>query len=203
MQKSMPSVAPAPCSCLPWEYGPTEKQLLFVIPLQDYPFPHGNKMGVPTHPFAAIREATWVHARSRWGARACARGGTGRLAALAPGVPQRPRLPFGVVPQLLLMIWSCFSARSARSSSSSMKCWRRTLALASRAAVSFRNWSICSTSLHGWISGWHPSPSPPVPVKDLHPCPRAGVGGMVKDAHAHPDHSIISLVWVCANPDGS
>lgn len=67
--------------------------------------------------------------------------------ALVAGVPQRPRLPLGVVPQLLLMIWSCFSARSARSSSSSMKCCSRTLALASRAAVSFRNWSICSTSL--------------------------------------------------------
>lgn len=59
---------------------------------------------------------------------------------------QRPRLPFGVVPQLL-MICSCFSARSARSSSSSMNCCSRTLALASRAAVSWRNWSIWATSL--------------------------------------------------------
>lgn len=59
---------------------------------------------------------------------------------------QCPRLPLGVVPQLL-MICSCFSARSARSSSSSINCCRRTLALASRAAVSCRNWSICATSL--------------------------------------------------------
>lgn len=59
---------------------------------------------------------------------------------------QRPRLPLGVVPQLL-MIWSCFSARSARSKSSSMNCCKRTLALASRAAVSWRNWSIWATSL--------------------------------------------------------
>lgn len=61
---------------------------------------------------------------------------------------QRPRLPLGVVPQLL-MICSCFSARSARSSSSSMNCCSRTLALASRAAVSWRNWSIWATSLEG------------------------------------------------------
>ena len=61
---------------------------------------------------------------------------------------QRPRLPLGVLPQLL-MICSCFSARSARSSSSSMNCCRRTLALASRAAVSCRNWSIWATSLQG------------------------------------------------------
>lgn len=70
-------------------------------------FPTETRWGslhLPTQPFAAVREATWVHARSPWGARACARGGTGRPAALAPGVPQRPRLPFGVVPQLLLMI---------------------------------------------------------------------------------------------------
>lgn len=59
---------------------------------------------------------------------------------------QRPRLPLGVVPQLL-MICSCFSARSARSSSSSMNCCSRTLAFASRAAVSCRNWSIWATSL--------------------------------------------------------
>lgn len=61
---------------------------------------------------------------------------------------QRPRLPLGVVPQLL-MICSCFSARSARSRSSSMNCCSRTLALASRAAVSWRNWSIWATSLEG------------------------------------------------------
>lgn len=29
-----------------------------------------------------------------------------------------------------------------------------------------------------------------------------GRGGF-KDASVHPDHSIISLIWVCASPDGS
>ena len=61
--------------------------------------------------------------------------------------PPRPRLALGVLPQLLLMTCSCRSARSARSRSSSMNCCSRSLALASRAAVSFRNWSICTTSL--------------------------------------------------------
>lgn len=75
------------------------------------------------------------------------RGDTGLLAPLEPGTLHLPRLPLGVVLQLLLMIWSCFSARSARSRSSSMNCCSRTLALASRAAVSLRNWSIWTTSL--------------------------------------------------------
>lgn len=71
---------------------------------------------------------------------------------LAPGPealppPPRPRLALGVLPQLLLMTCSCRSALSARSRSSSMNCCSRSLALASRAAVSFRNWSICTTSL--------------------------------------------------------
>lgn len=75
------------------------------------------------------------------------RVGTGLPVLLDPGTLHLPRLQLGVVPQLLLMICSCFSARSARSRSSSMNCCRRTLALASRAAVSFRNWSIWITSL--------------------------------------------------------
>lgn len=71
---------------------------------------------------------------------------------LAPGPealppPPRPRLALGVLPQLLLMTCSWRSALSARSRSSSMNCCSRSLALASRAAVSFRNWSICTTSL--------------------------------------------------------
>lgn len=65
--------------------------------------------------------------------------------ALPP--PPRPRLALGVLPQLLLMTCSWRSALSARSRSSSMNCCSRSLALASRAAVSFRNWSICTTSL--------------------------------------------------------
>lgn len=71
---------------------------------------------------------------------------TCRPLALDPCRLQCPRLPLGVVAQLLI-IWSCFSARSARSNSSSINCWRRSLALASRAAVSCRNWSIWATSL--------------------------------------------------------
>ena len=71
-----------------------------------------------------------------------------RVPGPAPLPPApRPRLALGVLPQLLLMTCSCRSARSARSRSSSMNCCSRSLALASRAAVSFRNWSICTTSL--------------------------------------------------------
>lgn len=71
-----------------------------------------------------------------------------RVPGPAPLPPApRPRLVLGVLPQLLLMTCSCRSARSARSRSSSMNCCSRSLALASRAAVSFRNWSICTTSL--------------------------------------------------------
>lgn len=71
---------------------------------------------------------------------------TCRPLGLDPCRLQCPRLPLGVVAQLLI-IWSCFSARSALSNSSSINCWRRSLALASRAAVSCRNWSIWATSL--------------------------------------------------------
>lgn len=33
--------------------------------------------------------------------------------------------------------------------------------------------------------------------------PVCELGWGVKDARTHPDHSITSLIWVCASPDGS
>lgn len=80
--------------------------------------------------------------------------------ALPP--PPLPRLALGVLPQLLLMTCNWRSALSARSRSSSMNCCSRSLALASRAAVSFRNWSICTTSL-GREQSLTPGPWPDCP----------------------------------------
>lgn len=80
--------------------------------------------------------------------------------ALPP--PPLPRLALGVLPQLLLMTCNWRSALSARSRSSSMNCCSRSLALASRAAVSFRNWSICTTSL-GQEQSLTPGPWPDCP----------------------------------------
>lgn len=103
-------------------------------------------------------------------------GPRGAGPAPLPPAP-RPRLALGVLPQLLLMTCSCLSARSARSRSSSMNCCSRSLALASRAAVSFRNWSICTTSL-GPEQSLTPVPRPVCPPtlasreRHGHSCPQ-------------------------------
>lgn len=99
-----------------------------------------------------------------------------------PPPPPRPRLALGVLPQLLLMTCSCRSARSARSSSSSMNCCSRSLALASRAAVSFRNWSICTTSL-GPEQSLTPRPRPGCPP--AHPLEET-LGSRERHGHSCP-----------------
>lgn len=104
-----------------------------------------------------------------------------------PPPPPRPRLALGVLPQLLLMTCSCRSARSARSRSSSMNCCSRSLALASRAAVSFRNWSICTTSL-GPEQSLTPGPRPGCPPTPWR-SPRAG---------GRATAQLLPLTWVHA-----
>lgn len=104
--------------------------------------------------------------------------------------PPRPRLALGVLPQLLLMTCSCRSARSARSRSSSMNCCSRSLALASRAAVSFRNWSICTTSL-GPEQSLYPSALAWLPT---HP-PEETLSGRERQGHSWPQGPL-AVTWV-------
>lgn len=97
-------------SALPTLHGNTdhgEAISLWDPPTADDSFPHGNKIRVPTPLCPTLCNHQRSHTGAllkQLGALACALAGTGRPMALAPGVPHRPRLPFGVVPQLLLMI---------------------------------------------------------------------------------------------------
>lgn len=112
--------------------------------------------------------------------------------ALPP--PPLPRLALGVLPQLLLMTCNWRSALSARSRSSSMNCCRRSLALASRAAVSFRNWSICTTSLG------REQPLTPGPWPD---CPQASRWRKVasgEDSQHSGLRGLLMIPWIKPTP---